>query len=50
MSLFLSPKWKKASLRQPLKTLSSEEMWNKHKEQCIKNKRHSGYIYSIATL
>ena len=32
------------------KTLSSEGMQKKHKEQCIKNKRLSGYIYSIANL
>ena len=38
---------KKASLKQPLKTLSSEGTWNKHKEQCIKNKCLSDYISSI---
>ena len=27
-----------------------EEMRNKYKEQCIKNKRLSVYIYAIATL
>ena len=32
------------------KNFISEEMRNKHKEQCIKNRRLSGYIYSIATL
>ena len=46
----LSPKWKKPFLKQPLKTLSSEEMGNKHKEHYIKNKHLSDYIYSIATL
>ena len=40
----------KVLLKQPLKTLSSKEMQNKHKKQCIKNKRLSGYIYSIGTL
>ena len=38
---FLSPKWKKACLKQPLKTLFSKEMRNKHKEQCMKNKHLS---------
>ena len=38
---------KNACLKQPLETFSSEEMWNKHKEKCIKNKRLSDYIYSI---
>ena len=32
------------------KTLSSEGMQKKHEEQCIKNKRLSGYIYSITNL
>ena len=32
----LSPKWRKACLKQSIKTISSEEMRNKHKEQCIK--------------
>ena len=32
------------------KTLASKEIGNKHKEQCIKNKCLSVYIYSIATL
>ena len=41
---------KKSCLKQPLKTLSNEEMENKHKEQCIKNKPLSVYIHSIATL
>ena len=27
-----------------------QQMWNKHKEQCIKNKCPSDYIYSFATL
>ena len=30
--------------------LSGKEMQNKHKENCLKNKRLSDYIYSIATL
>ena len=47
---FLSPKSKKACLKQPLKTLSREEKRNRHKEQCIKNKRLFNYIYSLATL
>ena len=47
---FLVSQTKKACLKQPLKALSSKEMQNKHKEQCIKNKRLSDYIYSIATL
>ena len=50
VTTFLSSKWNKACLKQPLKTLSSEEMQNQHKEQYIKNKRLSDYIYSIATL
>ena len=36
---------KKACLKQPQKVLSSEEMQNKLKEQCIKNKCLSDYIY-----
>ena len=32
------------------KTLSNKGMRKKHKEQCIKNKRLSDYIYSIANL
>ena len=47
---FLSPKWKNACLKQPPKTSSSKEMQNKHKAQCIENKRLSDYIYSTATL
>ena len=46
---FFDSQMEKACLKQPLKTLSSKEMRNKHKEQCLKNKRLSGYIYSIAT-
>ena len=42
---FLSLKWKKTCLKQPLETsLSSEEIQNKHKEQCLQNKRLSDYI------
>ena len=41
---------KKACQKQPLKILSSEEMRNRHKEQWMKNKRLSDYIYSLATL
>ena len=47
---FLVSQMKKTCLKQPLKTLSREEMQNKHMEQCIKNKPLSDYIYSIATL
>ena len=47
---FFCSEMKKAHLKQPLKTLSSKEMWNKDKEQCIKNKHLSDYIYSITTL
>ena len=41
---------KKACLKQSLKRLSSKEMQNKNKKQCMKNKRLSDYIYSIPTL
>ena len=47
---FLSPNYKEACLKQPLKALCGEEMRNKHKEQCIKNKCLSDYIYTIAAL
>ena len=40
----------KVLLKQPLKTLSSKEMQNNNKKQCIKNKCLSGYIYSIGAL
>ena len=29
------------------KTLSSKEMWSKHKEQCIKNKRIYLFIFPV---
>ena len=41
-TFFLSPKWKEdqpLKKTNHLKTLSSEEMGSKHKEQCIKYKR-----------
>ena len=47
-TIFFVSQMKKVCLKQP--TLSSRQMWNKHKEQCIKNKRLPDYIYSIATL
>ena len=50
VTTFLSSKWKKTCLKEPLKTLSGEEIWNKHKEQCLKNKCLSDYIYFTATL
>ena len=34
-----------ACLKQPLKTLSNKEIWNKHKEKSIKNKRFSDLLY-----
>ena len=46
-TIFVS-QMKKACLKQQLKTSSTEEMQNKHKEQCIK-KYLSDYNYSIAT-
>ena len=50
MTTFIGSQMKKGCPKQPLKTLFSKEMLNKHKEQCIKNKRLSDYIYSVATL
>ena len=47
---FFACPMKKNLSKQPLKTLTSEEMQNKYKQQCIKNKILSDYIYSIATL
>ena len=47
---FLTPKWKKTVQNNNYKTLSSEGMPKEHKEQCIKNKHLSDYIYSIANL
>ena len=41
---------KKSLSKTTTENLSSEEMWNKHMEQCIKSKRFSHYIYSIGTL
>ena len=35
---FVVSQMKNVCLKQPLKSLSSEKMRNKHKEQCIKNK------------
>ena len=46
---FFVTQMKKVCLKQPLK-IYSEEMQNKHKEQCIKNKHPSDYIFSFATL
>ena len=50
VTTFFVSQIKKDCLKQPLKTLSSEEMRNKHKKQCMKSKRLSDYIYSIAIL
>ena len=42
---FFVSQMKKTCLKQPLETsLSSEEIQNKHKEQCLQNKRLSDYI------
>ena len=48
---FCLPNEKKpVCLKQPLKNFIQWEMRNRHKEQCIKNKCLSDYIYSLATL
>ena len=47
---FIVSQMKKVCLKQPVKALSSKEMQNKHKEQCIKNKHLFDFIYSIAPL
>ena len=48
---FLSPKWKKICLKQPLQNITQQRNEKKNiREQCIKNKRLFNYIYSIATL
>ena len=42
---FYVSQMKKTCLKQPLETsLSSEEIQNKHKKQCLQNKRLSDYI------
>ena len=46
---FLIPKWKKTCLKQ-LQNFIQQRNAKKHKEQFIKNKRLSDYIYSIANL
>ena len=49
--LFLTPKWKKPYLKQQLQNFIQRRNAKKnHKEQCIKNKRLSDYIYSSANL
>ena len=47
---FLTPKWKKTCLKQQLQNFIQQRNAKKHKEQFIKNKRLSDYIYSIANL
>ena len=47
---FLTPKWKKTCLKQQLQNFIQRRNAEKHKEQFIKNKRLSDYIYSIAKL
>ena len=47
---FLTPKWKKTCLKQQLQNFIQRRNAEKHKEQFIKNKRLSDYIYSIANL
>ena len=47
---FVSQMKKNLSKTTSKKTLSSKEMLNRHKEQCIRNKCLSDYIYSLATL
>ena len=48
---FLTPKWKKTCLKQQLQNfIEWRNVKKNQKEQCIKNKRLSDYIYSIANL
>ena len=47
---FLSPKWKKACLKQPIKNLIRQRNAKQTQIKCIKNKHLSDYTYSIATL
>ena len=44
------PKWKKACLKQPLQNFIQQKNAKKNKDQCIKNKCLSHYIYFVASL